>query len=255
MRRRRSRAPAPRWSRPTSTTRPASARRSRAPHGVFAVTNFWEHFSAEKEIAQAGNLARAAKAAGSGHVIWSTLEDTRRFIPLDDDRMPTLQEKYKVPHFDAKGAARTRLRRARAFRRRSCYTSLLLGELHLLRAGPGARRGRKARVTLPLGRQEDAGDRCRRTSASVALRDLQARSTSTSASGSESRACSSQRRRVRRRVHEGARRGGHLHTTSTRRLPGASASPAPTRWETCTSSSATSKSAYAGRATSSGHGR
>lgn len=37
--------------------------------------------------------------------IWSTLEDTRQRVPLDDDRMPTLQERYKVPHFDAKGEA------------------------------------------------------------------------------------------------------------------------------------------------------
>jgi len=74
-------------------------------YGVFAVTNFWEHFSAEKEIAQAGNIARAAKAAGVQHLVWSTLEDTRKWIPLDDDRMPTLQEKYKLPHFDGKGEA------------------------------------------------------------------------------------------------------------------------------------------------------
>jgi uncharacterized protein YbjT (DUF2867 family) len=38
-------------------------------------------------------------------VIWSTLEDTRNWISLDDPRMPTLMEKYKVPHFDAKGEA------------------------------------------------------------------------------------------------------------------------------------------------------
>jgi uncharacterized protein YbjT (DUF2867 family) len=38
-------------------------------------------------------------------VIWSTLEDTRDFMSLDDDRMPTLQGKYKVPHFDGKGAS------------------------------------------------------------------------------------------------------------------------------------------------------
>ena len=37
------------------------------------------------------------------HVIWSTLDDIRQYIPLDDDRMPKLQGKYKVPHFDAKG--------------------------------------------------------------------------------------------------------------------------------------------------------
>ena len=74
-------------------------------HGAFCVTNFWEHFSPEKEKAQARNLAQAAKDAGVAHVIWSTLEDTRKWVPLDDDRMPTLMEKYKVPHFDAKGEA------------------------------------------------------------------------------------------------------------------------------------------------------
>jgi uncharacterized protein YbjT (DUF2867 family) len=74
-------------------------------HGVYAVTNFWEHFSAEKEKAQAKNIADAAKAAGVAHVIWSTLEDTRKFMAPDDKRMPMLQEKYRVPHFDAKAEA------------------------------------------------------------------------------------------------------------------------------------------------------
>jgi uncharacterized protein YbjT (DUF2867 family) len=70
---------------------------------VFAVTNFWEHFSADKEIAQARNIAQAA--VGAKHVIWSTLEDTRLRVPLSDDRMPTLGGKWKVPHFDGKGEA------------------------------------------------------------------------------------------------------------------------------------------------------
>jgi uncharacterized protein YbjT (DUF2867 family) len=74
-------------------------------YGVYCVTFFWNHFSPEKEIAQATAMAQAAKAAGVKHVIWSTLEDTRKWIPLTDDRMPTLQGKYKVPHFDAKGEA------------------------------------------------------------------------------------------------------------------------------------------------------
>jgi uncharacterized protein YbjT (DUF2867 family) len=73
--------------------------------GAFCVTNFWEHFSPEKELAQAGNLSAAARAAGLKHVIWSTLEDTRKLVPLSDGRMPTLMGKYKVPHFDAKGEA------------------------------------------------------------------------------------------------------------------------------------------------------
>jgi uncharacterized protein YbjT (DUF2867 family) len=74
-------------------------------HGVYAVTNFWEHFSAEKEKAQGKNVAEAAKAAGVKHVIWSTLEDIRKFMKPDDKRMPMLQEKYRVPHFDAKAEA------------------------------------------------------------------------------------------------------------------------------------------------------
>ncbi len=74
-------------------------------YGVYAVTNFWEHFSGEKEKAQAKNIADAAKAAGVSHVIWSTLEDTRNLMNADDKRMPMLQDKYRVPHFDAKAEA------------------------------------------------------------------------------------------------------------------------------------------------------
>ncbi len=72
-------------------------------YGAYCVTFFWEHFSPEKENLHAKNMAEAAKEAGVQHVIWSTLEDTRNWIPLSDDRMPTLHGKYKVPHFDAKG--------------------------------------------------------------------------------------------------------------------------------------------------------
>ncbi len=74
-------------------------------YGAFCLTNFWEHFSPEKELAQAANMAQAAKHAGLKHVIWSTLEDTRKWVPLSDNRMPTLKGKYKVPHIDAKGEA------------------------------------------------------------------------------------------------------------------------------------------------------
>jgi uncharacterized protein YbjT (DUF2867 family) len=74
-------------------------------HGAFLLTNFWEHFSPERELTQARNMAEAVKAAGVQHVIWSTLEDTRKWVPLEDNRMPTLMGKYKVPHFDAKGEA------------------------------------------------------------------------------------------------------------------------------------------------------
>jgi uncharacterized protein YbjT (DUF2867 family) len=71
-------------------------------YGAYCVTNFWEHFSPEREFQQGSNLAHAAKAAGIQHAIWSTLDDVRKFVPLSDSRMPTLMGKYKVPHFDAK---------------------------------------------------------------------------------------------------------------------------------------------------------
>jgi uncharacterized protein YbjT (DUF2867 family) len=72
---------------------------------VFCLTNYWEHLSVERGQAQARNMVAAAKAAGVRHAIWSTLEDTRKWVPLDDNRMPTLHGRYKVPHFDSKGEA------------------------------------------------------------------------------------------------------------------------------------------------------
>ena len=71
--------------------------------GAFCMTNFFETFSAEQETQQAANQARAAAAAGVRHAIWSTAEDTRRWYPLDDHRMPTLPGGYKVPNWDGKG--------------------------------------------------------------------------------------------------------------------------------------------------------
>ncbi|MEA2552729.1 MAG: hypothetical protein QOJ65_905 [Fimbriimonadaceae bacterium] len=74
-------------------------------YGAFCVTFFWNHYSPERETENAKTQAEATKAAGVKHVIWSTLEDTRKHVPLDDNRMPTIGGNYKVPHFDAKGQA------------------------------------------------------------------------------------------------------------------------------------------------------
>jgi uncharacterized protein YbjT (DUF2867 family) len=71
-------------------------------HGVFGVTFFWADMSPDNEIAQGTNMAHAAKEAGVQHAVWSTFEDTRKWILLSDNRMPTLQGRYKVAHFDAK---------------------------------------------------------------------------------------------------------------------------------------------------------
>ncbi|HJW52636.1 MAG TPA: NmrA/HSCARG family protein [Burkholderiaceae bacterium] len=73
--------------------------------GAFCVTNYWEHLSPDKELAQAKAMADGAAGARLKHVIWSTLEDTRAFFPADGKRMPVLMGKYNVPHFDAKGEA------------------------------------------------------------------------------------------------------------------------------------------------------
>jgi uncharacterized protein YbjT (DUF2867 family) len=114
-------------------------------HGAFCLTNFWEHFSPEREITQARNMAQAAKTAGLQHVIWSTLENTRKWVPLEDDRMPTLMGKYKVPHFDAKGEA------DQIFRDLGVRTTFLLTSFYwenLIFFGAGPQRGPDGHLAL-----------------------------------------------------------------------------------------------------------
>jgi uncharacterized protein YbjT (DUF2867 family) len=91
---------------------PSVHRAFEGAYGAFLVTNFWAHGSAAKELEEVDVLVRAAKSANLRHVVWSTLEDTRDLLPLDDERMPVLQEKYNVPHFDAKGEANEKFRAA-----------------------------------------------------------------------------------------------------------------------------------------------
>jgi uncharacterized protein YbjT (DUF2867 family) len=119
-------------------------------HGAYCVTFFWAHLSGDTEFAHAGNLARAAKQAGLRHVIWSTLEDTRRFIPLDDDRMPTLQEKYKVPHFDAKGQANALFTEA-GVPTTFLYTAFYWENFIYFGAGPQRGSDGKLALTFPMG--------------------------------------------------------------------------------------------------------
>jgi len=122
-------------------------------HGAFCVTFFWAHLKPEKELSQARNMAQAAKDAGVKHVIWSTLEDTRKSIPLSDDRMPTLMGKYKVPHFDAKGEADgifTELRVPTTFLLTSFYWD------NFIYFGMGPKKGAdgKLAITLPMGNKK-----------------------------------------------------------------------------------------------------
>lgn len=119
-------------------------------YGAFCVTNFWERFSPEKELVQASNLAHAAKETGLRHVIWSTLEDTRKLVPLNDNRMPTINGKYKVPHFDAKGEA------DHVFTDLGVPTTFLLTSFYwdnFIYFGMGPKRGAdgKLAITMPMG--------------------------------------------------------------------------------------------------------
>jgi uncharacterized protein YbjT (DUF2867 family) len=84
---------------------PSVRRAMDGAHGAFCVTNFWEHFSPEKEMAQAATMAESAREAGVRHVVWSTLEDTRERVRAGSGEMPLLMGKYNVPHYDGKGEA------------------------------------------------------------------------------------------------------------------------------------------------------
>lgn len=118
-------------------------------YGVYAVTFFWEHFSPEKEMAHAKTIADAAKEAGVKHVVWSTLEDTRKWIPLDDDRMPTLGEKYKVPHFDAKGESNKFFEEA-GVPTTYLYTTFYWDNLIYFGMGPKKGEDGKYAITFPM---------------------------------------------------------------------------------------------------------
>lgn len=125
-------------------------------YGAFFVTFFWAHFSPELEAKHAQDFAKAAKAAGIKHAIWSTLEDTRQWYPLDDDRMPTLNGQYKVPHFDAKGSS------DHYFTENGVPTTFLMAAYYwenMIYFGMGPKRGEdgKLSITFPMGDHKMAG--------------------------------------------------------------------------------------------------
>ncbi|MDE2346633.1 MAG: NmrA/HSCARG family protein, partial [Gammaproteobacteria bacterium] len=119
----------------------------RGAYGAYCVTFYWAHMSPEKENAEARNLAQAARNSGVSHVIWSTLEDTRKWVSLSDNRMPTLMGKYKVPHFDAKGEC------DRYFTELKIPTTFLLTTFYwdnFIHFGMGPKKGVDGRITLTL---------------------------------------------------------------------------------------------------------
>jgi uncharacterized protein YbjT (DUF2867 family) len=128
----------------------AVARALEGAYGAYFVTFFWAHFSPERELAEARIMAVAARAAGLRHAVWSTLEDTRRWMKLDDPRMPTLMGRYKVPHFDAKGEA------DQFFREAGVPTTFLLTSFYwdnLIHFGMGPKAGADGTLefVLPMG--------------------------------------------------------------------------------------------------------
>jgi len=128
----------------------AVARAFEGAFGAYCVTFFWNHFSPDTERAEARALASAAKQAGLRHVVWSTLEDTRRWVKLDDPRMPTLMGHYKVPHFDVKGEADA------FFRDSGVPTTFLLTSFYwdnLIHFGMGPKQGPDGKLyfALPMG--------------------------------------------------------------------------------------------------------
>lgn len=125
-------------------------------YGAYFVTFFWAHFNPEQEKKEAALFAKAAKQAGLQHAIWSTLEDTRKLVPLHDDRMPTLMKKYKVPHFDAKGESN------HFFTDAGVPTTFLHASFYwdnFIYFGSGPKRGEdgKLALTLPIGNAKMAG--------------------------------------------------------------------------------------------------
>jgi uncharacterized protein YbjT (DUF2867 family) len=125
----------------------AVARAFAGAYGAYCVTFFWDHFSPDQERIQAHAMADAAKQAGVQHVVWSTLEDTRRWVKLDDPRMPTLMGHYKVPHFDVKGEADD------YFRATGVPTTCLLTSFYwdnLIHFGMGPRQGTDGKLHFAL---------------------------------------------------------------------------------------------------------
>lgn len=125
-------------------------------YGAYFVTFFWDHFSPEKEMEQASAMAKAADEAGLKHVIWSSLEDTRNWVPLDDDSMPTLNGKYKVPHFDGKGESE------KFFTERNLPVTFLYASFYwdnMIHFGLGPKRGEDGTLAIafPLGDKKMAG--------------------------------------------------------------------------------------------------
>lgn len=55
----------------------------RGSYGVFLVTNYWEHFSMEKEIEQGKRVIDVCESLGVKHLIYSGLENVKKSLGID----------------------------------------------------------------------------------------------------------------------------------------------------------------------------
>ncbi|XP_063171123.1 nmrA-like family domain-containing protein 1 [Candoia aspera] len=65
----------------------------RGASGVFLVTDFWEHLSKKREVAQGKCMADLAKQLGLNYVVYSSLDNLQKLT----------SGQLKVPRFDGKG--------------------------------------------------------------------------------------------------------------------------------------------------------
>lgn len=115
-------------------------------YGVFCVTNFWEHFSAQKETDQATAVANACKAKGVQHVVWSTLDS----MDEEPDMDPCTDAGGKtstVPHFDGKAAADAAFEGLPVTK---YYTSWYFDNMIYFGMGPKRGEGGKLALTFPF---------------------------------------------------------------------------------------------------------
>ena len=142
---------------------PSMRRAFDGAHGAFLVTNYWADLAPEdegrrtraaRELEQVDTAALAARQAGVSHVVWSTLEDTRDHFGTDE-RVPTVGDHYKVPHFDAKAEADGILREydvPTTFLRTTLFFEGFAGALAPTRGDDGT-----LKLTLPIADQPMSG--------------------------------------------------------------------------------------------------
>ena len=147
-------------------------------YGAYCVTFFWNHFSPEKEIANATNMAEAAEGRRRQA---RDLVDAGRHAQVGAAERQShahAARQIQVPALRRQGRSRRAVHQARPAGDLPA-DDVLLGQRHLLRHGSEARSGRQAGDHVSDGRQED-GRHCRGRYRQVSL----TASSRTAASGS-----------------------------------------------------------------------